>query len=87
MKAKRTNPTKIPKTQADVDRAYARGVKDGADHGAIVIMSVLLDKFNAADYLPDIWKEIGKLSQEIQEGRVSIADLRTTLKEEYDYDP
>lgn len=87
MSRKTPNPNKIPKTQADVDRSYALGVQDGTNNATVIIMSVLLDKFGAADYLPDIWKAIGKLSEEVAEGRVSIPDLRTTLREEYDYDP
>ena len=81
---KKTNPRRIPKTQADVDAAYDKGVTDGSDCACIIMMSALLDKFNAADYLPDIWAAFGKLSEEIKERRVSIPDLRRTLRDEYD---
>lgn len=87
MPRKTANPRRIPKTQADVDRAYDLGVKDGSDQATVILMSVLLDKFGAAPYLPELWAAIGKLSSEIAEGRVSVSDLRTVLREEYDYDP
>ena len=31
----------------------------------------------------DVWREIVKLSEEVKERRVSVADLRNTLREEY----
>ena len=80
----KTNPKKIPRTQADVDRAYEKGILDGSDLACVIMMSALLDKFNAAEYIPDIWEAFGKLSEEIKEGRVSLPDLRRVLREEYD---
>ena len=49
-------------------------------------MSVLDKKLflsDLADRLNNFWKEIVKLSEEVNERRVSVADLRTTLREEY----
>ena len=63
----KTNPKKIPRTQADVDRAYEKGILDGSDLACVIMMSALLDKFNAAEYIPDIWEAFGKLSEEIKE--------------------
>lgn len=82
----KTNPKKIPRTQADVDRAYTDGVKDGSHIASVIMMSALLDKFNAGDYIPDVWKAFEKLSLEVMERRVTVADLRTVLREEYDLD-
>ena len=79
----KTNPKKIPRTQADVDRAYEKGILDGSDCACVIMMSALLDKLNAAEYLPDIWEAFGKLCEEIKEGRVSLPDLRRVLREEY----
>ena len=84
MSKKSPNPKKIPRTQADVDRAYEKGILDGSDCACVIMMSALLDKFNAAEYIPDIWEAVGKLSEEIKEGRVSLPDLRRVLREEYD---
>lgn len=47
------------------------------------MMSALLDKFNAAEYLADIWAAFAKLSEEIKERRVSIPDLRRSLRDDY----
>jgi hypothetical protein len=46
-------------------------------------MTVLVDKFDGGPYIPDVWREINKLSEEVGEGRVSVADLRCVLREEY----
>lgn len=81
--AKKVNPRKIPKTQEDVDRAWEKGVADGVSNACAIFLTVLLDKFNGGEHIGAVWSEINKLSGEIKERRVSIADLRNTLLEEY----
>lgn len=83
----KTNPRRQPATQADVDKAWDRGVIAGVNNAVVIFLSVLVDKFNGADHIADVWQEINKLSEEIKEGRVSFADLKTVLKEEYGIDP
>lgn len=80
---KKVNPHKIPRTQADVDRAKKDGILEGVGNACVIFLSVLVDKFNGAGHLNEVWREINKLSEEIKEGRVSIADLRTVLREEF----
>lgn len=81
--AKKTNPRKIPRTQEDVDRAREQGVLDGVSNACAIFLTVLLDKFDGGDYIVSVWNEINKLSEEIKEQRVSIADLRRVLLDEY----
>lgn len=81
--AKKVNPKKIPATQADVDRAWKKGVLDGVSNASAIFLTVMVDKFNGADYVRDVWLEINKLSEEIAERRVSVADLRRVLLDEY----
>ena len=83
MTKKKVNPKKIPSTQADVDRAWKKGVLDGVSNASAIFLTVMVDKFNGADYVKDVWIEINKLSEEIAERRVSIADLRRVLLDEY----
>ena len=80
---KKTNPRRIPRSQEDVDRAWEKGVYDGVDSASAIFLTVLVDKFGGADHVRDVWLEINKLSEEVAEHRVSIADLRCTLLEEY----
>lgn len=82
----KTNPKKIPRTHADVDRAYQRGVLDGSNNAAVIMMSALLDKFNAADWMVDIWSAFSAKSRAVLDHDVTIADLRCVLREEYDLD-
>lgn len=79
----KVNPRKIPRTQADCDRAWERGVLDGVSNATAMFLTVIVDKFDGADYVMSLWDEINKLSDEVKERRVSVADLKNTLKEEY----
>lgn len=78
------NPRSIPRTQADVDRAWEKGVLDGVSNASAMFLTVVVDKFNGAEYVKQMWEEIIKLSEEVRERRVSVADLRCVLREEYD---
>ena len=80
---KTVNPKRRPATQADVDRAYAKGTKDGCNLAMAIFLTVIVDKFNGQEWVPDIWKECAKLSQEIKEHRVNLFDLVNVLEEEY----
>ena len=79
----KVNPRKIPRTQADCDRAWERGVLDGVSNATAMFLTVIVDKFDGADHVSAVWNEINKLSAEVRERRVSVADLKNTLKEEY----
>ena len=80
----KTNPKKRPATEADVRRAQAKACEDAVRMTSAIFLTVLCDKFNGADYVPDIWREVSKLSEEIKEKRVSVPDLIRMLDEEYD---
>ena len=77
------NPRRVPRTQADVDRAYTDGVKDGSHIASVIMMSALLDKFGLEDRIPEVWAAFEKLSLAVMERRATVADLRTVLREEY----
>lgn len=77
------NPRTRPATQADVKKAWEKGVLDGVGNASAIFLTVLVDKFGGADHIKDVWLEINKLSEEVKERRVSVADLRRVLSEEY----
>lgn len=83
MAGRKINPRRTPATGADVKKAWERGVLDGVSNASAIFLTVLVDKFNGADYVRDIWIEINKLSAEVAEKRVSVPDLRRVLLEEY----
>lgn len=78
------NPRTIPKTQADVDKAFNRGVNAGVRNASAIFLTVLCDKFNGGDYIREVWAEIQKLAEEVAERRVSVTDLEKVLDDEYD---
>ena len=80
---KKVNPRRRPANGADVEKAWERGVHEGVSYASAVFLTVIVDKFDGRDYVRDIWREIEKLSEEVNEHRVSVADLRTVLREEY----
>ena len=77
------NPRSRPATQANVKKAWEKGVLDGVGNASAIFLTVLVDKFGGADHIKDVWLEINKLSEEVKERRVSVADLRRVLSEEY----
>lgn len=79
----KTNPRRRPASGEDVTRAWKKGVLDGCSNASAIFLTVLVDKFDGEDKVADVWKEIVKLSEEVNERRVSVADLRQTLREEY----
>ena len=82
--AKKVNPRRRPATFADVDKAWEKGVLDGCSNASAMFLTILCDKFDmSVEEVQRFWKEVNKLSEEVAEQRVSIADLRTVLLEEY----
>ena len=81
---KKINPRKRPATEADVIRARNEGISYGVEKAMAIMLTVLLDKYNAADYIVQVWQDICKYCVEIDEGRVSVPDLERVLREEYE---
>ena len=79
----KTNPKRIPRTEADCRKAFEAGVNAGVFNASAIFLTVMLDKFGMAARLQEIWGEVTKLSEEVGERRVSIADLKCVLLEEY----
>lgn len=82
---KKTNPKKIPKTQADVDRAEEKGRIFGMEFAVHLVLWILLDKHDAPDEDVQVLnEEVKYLCDSINRGYVSYADIRRALKEEHD---
>lgn len=85
MSKKSPNPNKIPRTQADVDRAEEQGRITGMEFMATVTLWVLLDKHSAPDDEIQVFnEEIKYLMDSIAKGYVSFPDIVRALKEEHD---
>lgn len=82
-KTKRINPRRRPATQADVERAKNAAVREATTATLAIVLSVLLDKFGAQDYIQDVWREINNRSEAVMQGYASIADYKHILKNDY----
>ena len=81
----KTNPRKLPATQADVKRARKEGQDFGTRMATVLFLTVLLDKEGAdGDVIRRVWGEINELSQSVIDGYVNLRDLRNVLFEEYE---
>lgn len=81
---KKINPRRIPRTQADVDRAREEGLRVGQEYATVIYLTVLYDKEGATDEIMQrVADEVSDLADSIVKGYVTIADLKNTLKKEY----
>ena len=82
--SKKINPRNKPASEEDVKRAWNNGINEGVTNAMAIMLTVLLDKFDGAPYIREVWSEVCKLSEEVGERRVSVPDLIRTLSEEYE---
>lgn len=79
---KRINPRRVPRTQADVDKAYNDGIVEGLNRGIDLMLYVLIDKHDAPmDDLQQLAGELNHAAQCVAGGYVTWADIRQMLKE------
>ena len=78
------NPRRIPRTQADVDRAREQGRDEGINGALIIMLYALMDKFGADDaQLREFADAFSYTVDSIEKGYITEADLRKVVKEEY----
>lgn len=80
----RVNPKRIPRTQADVDKAYQRGMDAGTELCLTLVLYTLQDKFGADDQqLAEFSDAFHYTLDSIDKGYITEGDIRSVLKEEY----
>lgn len=80
MGKQKTNPRRIPVSQADINRAR----QDNITIAWAIIFSVLVDKEGfTPDDIARVWQETEDLADSLTKGYVNINDLQRTLEEEY----
>lgn len=83
-KPKKTNPNKIPVSQADLKKSVAKAHDDALTTAIAIMLTVLCDKEGAdAEIMQRVWKEINELSDSVAKGYVKISELVETLETEY----
>lgn len=79
-----TNPKRIPRTQADVDKAFSNGQMWGAEFMLHLVIWILKEKHDApSEDLHTLADEINNLCDSIGKGYVSYPDIKRTLKSDY----
>lgn len=80
----KTNPRRIPRTQADVDRALEQGRDEGINGALTIMLYTLMDKFGAGDdELKEFAEAFSYTVDSIEKGYITEADLRKVVKDEY----
>lgn len=85
-KRKSVNPQRVPRTQADVDRAFRYGLDFGCEFALNFVLLVLKDKHDAPD--EDVYQlrdEFMELVQSYNMGYITYADVKRTLYGDYDF--
>lgn len=83
--ARKPNPKKIQRTQADVDRAAEAGRDLGLEFALNLVLFVLKDKHDAPD--EDILQLRDEFMYEVDSvaaGYLTYSDIKRTLKGDYD---
>ena len=79
-----SNSRKIPRTQADVDKAYKRGMNDGLQGALTIMLYTLKDKFGSEDTdLKEFADAFNYTVDGINKGYVSEKDLMDVIRDEY----
>ena len=79
------NPRNRPVNMADLERVKKKAFQEATDYAMAIFLTVLLDKEGAdKEIIQRVWGEVNELCDSIIKGYVSVADLRQTLKDEYD---
>lgn len=85
MKKNKLNPRRRPASWADVDKARDSAVRETVRFCMVIFFTVLLDKEQAdKEILNRVWNEVNSLSDSVKQKYVSLADLKSVLKDEYD---
>ena len=78
----KVNPRRVPRTEADVAAAYAKGVTEGLNRGIELMLYVLIDKHAAPmEDVQQLDAELNHAAECVAEGYVTWAGVRSMLKE------
>jgi hypothetical protein len=82
--SKKPNPRKIPRTQADVDKAQRLGQSQGTDLAMTIFFVAVLDKgIVEREDIPKLWEAVCYVSDSIKQGYINIYEQQRILEDEY----
>ena len=80
----KTNPKRIPRTEADCRKAYDKGLLDGSVGALTIMLYVMKDKYGySEDQLHKFADQFNYVADSMAQGYVTKADLMQVVKEEY----
>ena len=80
----KTNPRRVPRTQADVDRAREQGREEGINGALTIMLYTLMDKFSADDdQLREFAEAFSYTVDSTEKGYITEGDLRKVVRDEY----
>lgn len=83
--AKKPNPNRVPRSQADVDRAEKKGMVFGTEFALNIVLYVLKDKHNAPDEdIMQLRDEFMYVIDSVNKNYVKYPDIKKALSGEYD---
>lgn len=83
-KKKRVNPTRIPVSKADVERAKRKGTDEAMRFVTVMMLYVLIDKHDAPwEDIQQLVRELNHCAQCVKEGLVKWKDIEHLVLEEY----
>lgn len=80
----KTNPRRIPKTQADVDRAYKLGMEAGTQGALSIVLVTLKDLGEPDEYIAKFERKFNKTVQSWLGGDIKEREVNEALKDDYD---
>ena len=79
---KKTNPRKIPRTQADVDKAFQFGTYMGSETALIILVHTVCDMGADDDFVETMWEKYKYNVDSMHKGYMKLGDVRKTLESE-----
>lgn len=85
--SKKPNPRRIPRSQADVDRAKAEAADEATWRAIYIILYVLADKLGFRDEMATkAWMLFNRAVQQVNSGELKWQDIAQIIKQEYGYE-
>ena len=77
------SPASMPATVQDVNRAKEKAVEEAVAQCWSIFFRVLIDKHGATiQELQQLWREVEDYSEDVAAGKLTVADIRDSLKQE-----
>ena len=85
--ANKTNPRRIPKTQADVDRARNEGFDFAFEFVSSIQLFILADKYGwTVEQIQELITKFEFYCSQINAGEINYNDIVDTVRKEYGFD-